>query len=162
MSHSVLLDAPRKRAACPIPTLPVLALWNEFARALAARERVCVWRSSESAVGAMVQRQTELSPECIIFSLACLFGASACRPPKRLFDATGWNRHGSNRPHGRSHACMHHAHVPCAMRMCMCARAPPASMPSARAYSLTHSLACARALSLSAQIQTPSRSLCNN
>ena len=55
--------------------------------------------------------------------------------------ATGWSRHGSNRPHGRSHACMHHAHVPCAMRMCICARAPPASMPSARAY--THTLSCA-------------------
>ena len=36
---------------------------------------------------------------------------------------------------------MHHAHVPCAMRMCICARAPPASMPSARAY--THTLSCA-------------------
>ena len=47
---------------------------------------------------------------------------------------------GMDRPHGRSHACMHHAHVPCAMRMCICARAPPASMPSARAY--THTLSC--------------------
>ena len=49
-----------------------------------------------------------------------------------------WRATGAGKA-GQTHGVL--LHKVCCMRMCMCARAPPASMPSARAY--THTLSCA-------------------